>query len=129
MNFVTAPAKSAAVVCLRVLLAILSGWLAWTWFVKLFAMGEAGLVGPVPLLTKFWVWAIFAGAALVMSAVGLLSHSVPWRLCVLATAYPLWGLAEEGVAITVAVFIFFTFLLSAALGSKVMAKLRHKADL
>ena len=127
MYFVTTRAKSAAVACLRVVLTVLSGWLAWMWFANLFAMGEAGLAGPVPLLTKLFIWAILATAALVTFALGLLSYSVPWRLCVLATAYPFWRLTEGGVAgsLTVTAFVFAIFLLTATLGSKLRTKLQR----
>ncbi len=111
--------KSTATQVLRIGLAILSGWLAWSWFVNLFAMGEAALAGPIPLLTKVLVWATLAVAALTMLAVGLLSRLVPWGLCVLATIYPALRLAGAGSGpgiLTVGGFIFLIFLVAAWLG-------------
>jgi len=126
---VTARAKSWVFVCLRFVLAILSGWLAWMWFANLFAMGEAALAGPVPLLTKLSVWAILAVAALVMIAVSLLSQSVPWTLCMLGTVYPFWRLANAGDgipgALTVTVFVFSTLLVAATVGTKLRTKLQR----
>ena len=118
---------------MRVVLSLLAGWLAWTWFANLFAMGEAALGGPVPVLTKVLVWAVLVGAALMMFAVGLLSHSVPWGICVLATAYPFWRLTEAdgGIAgaLTVTAFVLAIFILMSILGSKLRSKLQHQADL
>jgi hypothetical protein len=106
----------------RIFLGAVAGWLAWLWYVQLFAMGEASIVSPVSAQTRMMVWAILAGAAVVMYGIGLSSRSIPWVSCFAGAIYLLWRLAdgygELGPPASIAGSVFILFSLAAIAGSK-----------